>query len=166
MSDKVIIAGKLCGWQVSDLHVGISIDAPMIEGDWAALSGRRVRVTVEVVEPDPEPRCPFCGGRIKIEDESEIGIDYKITGFSAVCQECPALGYGPTRQAALDALAEWLKPCPRCGGKAEYLNNGREGVDLRYWVICRNDECSVHSFQFTTKPAAAQWWNKREGRHG
>jgi hypothetical protein len=243
MGDKVVVEGKLSNWQSSPLHVGISVNDPTVEGDWAALSGRQVRVTVEVVEPEstegqeqldrlkeqrcchcghqrlgitisgatldespayavyckechrtladykpspkeavdwyfyvyrpePEPRCPFCGGKIKVEDESEVGIDYKITGFSAVCQECPALGCGPTRQAALDALAEWLAPCPRCGGKAEYrcdwyLKPYKYSEKCySYWVVCANRGCGIRSPRCDSKPAAAQWWNEREGQHG
>ncbi len=155
---KVIIEGKLCGWQVSDLHVGISIDAPMIEGDWAALSGRRVRVTVEAVEP--EPRCPHCGGVLDWSALMSCPMQHE-----ARCRDCSALGWGKTKEAALDALAEWLAPCSRCGGKARIYQTGRQ--PLMFGVECSNPLCQLRlpSNQINAA-AAALWWNEREGQHG
>ena len=171
MSGKVVIAGKLMQWQVSDLHVGISIDAPTVEGDFAPLSGRRVRVMVELA-PEPEPRCPFCGGKVRqdtrvCEGESHwASWDVKCI---ARCCQCDAYGEGPTHQAALDDLAEWLDVCPRCGGRAEYksdwyLRPDKDGRCYWHWVVCTNKKCCIRSPLCDTKLAVAQWWYKREGR--
>jgi hypothetical protein len=222
MSDRVIIEGLLSSWQSSPLHVGISVNDPTLEGDFAAFSGRRVRVMVEAVAeladrlagrkckrcggalsvhespfgtyytvlcshcrvfgnpqaatPDaaidaylaaqkPEPRCPHCGGEIQ-----ECHCEYKcVTGkltdlYEARCwRGCGAHGSGPTRQTALDARAEYLAPCPRCGGKAEYRAQcNEEGTPNGWWrVRCTNDECKIVSPMFLVKAFAGQWWHKR-----
>ena len=149
MSDKVVFEGLLSSWQSSPLHVGISVNDPMLEGDFAPLSGRRVRVTVEAIAP--EPRCPHCGGKVYITQV--LGND-QLLRYMAGCN-CGAHGEGPTRQAALDALAEYLAPCPRCGGKAEYVQFMSVG---RILAKCA---CGLQSPVFTDKPKTAQWWNKR-----
>jgi hypothetical protein len=216
---KVIFEGVLSSWQSSPLHVGISVNDPALEGDFAALSGRRVRVTVEAIEPEVgdrlagckckecggplsvrdyteghtyikypyvvwckhcnrargsyaesadaaidaylaaqkvEPRCPHCGGKVYITQV--LGND-QLLRYMAGCN-CGAHGEGPTRQAALDALAEYLAPCPRCGGKAEYVQFMSVG---RILAKCA---CGLQSPVFTDKPKTAQWWNKREAQHG
>lgn len=164
MSDKVVIEGVLCSWQSSDLHVGISINGPSLQGDWTPLSGQRVRVTVDLV-PEPEPRCPFCGGEVTT---ALLWCGSKT--WLVNCCECDAKAEAPTKEAALDALAEWLDVCPRCGGRAEYKNDwymipGEEGrIRYWHWAICTDKKCGIRSLQCDSKAAAAQWWNKREGR--
>lgn len=231
MSDKVVIEGMLSSWRYGPEFVGISINGQTVEGDWATVSGRRVRVMVEVIEAEPtdrlagckckecggplcvhnhtehhtyveypyavwcnhcgkpvgphdttaaaaidaylaylarlaqqkpEPRCPFCGGEIEETPFYHFDGDrmYAVSQ-TAKCLQCGAHGEGKTRQAALDALAEWLKPCPRCGGKAEYKGGHVWGNDVWY-VKCSSEDCGIESTRvFSTKPAAAQWWNKR-----
>jgi hypothetical protein len=148
----------------------------VLRENWAAIhdaSGRRVRVTVELApEPEPEPRCPFCGGKVRqdtrvCEGESHwASWDVKCI---ARCCQCDAYGEGPTHQAALDDLAEWLDVCPRCGGKAEYKNDwymipGEEGrIRYWHWAICTDKKCGVRSPQCDSKPEVAQWWYKRRG---
>ena len=166
MSGKVVIAGKLMQWQVSDLHVGISIDAPTVEGDFAP-PGRRVRVMVEAIES--EPRCPCCGGEIAFDVILATAFGQE-SRYNARCLKCGAHGEGETKQAALDALAEWLGACPRCGGKAEYKSDWYmmpwqdRKIHYWYWAVCTDKECGVRSSQCDTKRAVAAWWNKREGR--
>jgi len=213
---KVVIEGMLSSWRYGPEFVGISINGQTVEGDWATVSGRRVRVTVELApepESEPESRCPHCGGRAIFDtrvctgkspyDAWEVTYIAKCRGCGAygegethqaaldalkawqptpkcpfcggdvwdiwvsrenvkrvgvACSKCDAHGEGPTRQAALDALAEWLDVCPRCGGRAEY------GGERRYFIECTNPECVLSSPLFDTKRAAAQWWDKREGR--
>jgi hypothetical protein len=125
-----------------------------------------------LAQQKPEPRCPFCGGKVRqdtrvCEGESHwASWDVKCI---ARCCQCDAYGEGPTHQAALDDLAEWLDVCPRCGGKAEYKNDwymipGEEGrIRYWHWAICTDKKCGVRSPQCDSKPEVAQWWYKRRG---
>jgi DnaJ-class molecular chaperone len=76
----------------------------------------------------------------------------------ARCRDCSALGWGKTKEAALDALAEWLDVCPRCGGKAKYIG------EREHFIECANPECTLTSPLFHTKRDAAAWWNERAAR--
>jgi len=227
----VIIEGVLAGWQYGTPLKLYLEDKTCLSGDdcFSKLSGRRVRVMVEVIEAEPTDRlagckCKECGGRLCVHNHTEhhtyVEYPYAVwcnhcgkpvgphdtTAAAAIdaylaylarlaqqkpeprcphcggaldwsalmscpmqhearCRDCSALGWGKTKEAALDALAEWLKPCPRCGGKAEYKGGHVWGNDVWY-VKCSSEDCGIESTRvFSTKPAAAQWWNKREGQH-
>lgn len=62
-----------------------------------------------------------------------------------------------------------LKPCPFCGGEAEFSNNGLDMVstpkdDDQVWDIwCCNEDCwlSEGADWCLTKKFAAKLWNKR-----
>ena len=53
-----------------------------------------------------------------------------------------------------------LKPCPFCGAKAEFVDNG-------YWcvVICSKCDATsksvMHSTDYAAKVKAAELWNRR-----
>jgi len=58
-----------------------------------------------------------------------------------------------------------LKPCPFCGGKAEWIYRDwnpdtEEGDDGCGWVKCMNPECSVEIFDCLIEDAVERW-NKR-----
>jgi hypothetical protein len=281
---KVVIEGELCSWMAGEPFATVMVKNPSYPSrpcseDWASLSGRRVRVTVEAIEPEVgdrlagckckecggplsvrdyteghtyikypyvvwckhcnrergsyaesadaaidaylaaqkvEPRCPHCGGKIAMLDLTiGVGPD-KGAAWAALCKcgahgdgvtkkaaldalrawkiepKCPfcggkvwftahtwetvgkgpckvdcacgAHGEGKTVQAALDALVEYLAPCPRCGKGAgyrgeRYMRNGKES--WKWSAMCADIDCGIHSPQYDTKAAAAQWWNKR-----
>ena len=65
-----------------------------------------------------------------------------------------------------EKLAERLKPCPFCGGKASIrqttpLTGGtsRETGYGGYFVMC--DWCMTSSNNYSTEQAAAEHWNRR-----
>jgi hypothetical protein len=109
-------------------------------------------------KPEPAPRCPFCGGKVAVEPQ--FGV------YVALCR-CGAIGKGPTAYAALAAQAEYLAGCPRCGEPGEYRAQCYDdGTPDGHWrVRCHSEGCGIVSPRFRTKPAVAQWWNKREGQH-
>lgn len=51
-------------------------------------------------------------------------------------------------------MTEELKPCPFCGGKAEFENDNGE-----WFVFC--EKCGSMTVPFETKPEAKETWNNR-----
>ncbi len=184
------LIGKLINWQTSLLHVGLSLDDPTYaEGydDWAALSGQRVRVTVEVIEAEPTDRlagckCKECGGPLCVHNHTEHHT-YVEYPYAVWCNHCgkPVGPHDTTAAAAIDAydayLARLAQPepsprCPHCGGKVR-VNGPFLELWVKYEAFCTNwAECAAHGAGPTReaaldalaewlKPAAAQWWNKR-----
>lgn len=52
-------------------------------------------------------------------------------------------------------MTEELKPCPFCGGKAEFENDNGE-----WFVFC--EKCGSMTVLFETKPEAKEAWNTRQ----
>lgn len=144
--------GSNCGNSI--LSLSLSNAAGFPDDAVARLSGRRVRVFIAAL-PEPEPRCPFCGGVIALAH-----FDDKQPSHLALCK-CGAHGSGATREAALIALAEWLRSCPRCMGEAEYV----QAEDRGWLVRCKSPLCKIGLMgpSFAAKSSAALWWNKRQG---
>lgn len=57
-------------------------------------------------------------------------------------------------------LEEKLKPCPFCGGKAEYYGE----CDM-LWVRCSNEDCQAQTIKKFDEPedAATEWNNRHDG---
>ena len=63
-----------------------------------------------------------------------------------------------------------LKPCPFCGGEAEMLIGGAEGIGVvyqAYWIACKKcgaqtTKIKVSSY-YTAENCAILAWNMREG---
>lgn len=51
-------------------------------------------------------------------------------------------------------MTDELKPCPFCGGKAEFENDNEE-----WFVFC--EKCGSMTVLFETKPEAKEAWNAR-----
>ena len=127
----------------------------VVVGPYMLTAGMAIDAYLAAQKAELEPRCPHCGGKVYITQV--LGND-QLLRYMAGCN-CGAHGEGPTRQAALDALAEWLDKCPRCGGKAAIYYP--EESFQHFVARC---ECGLESPKFDSERAAAQWWNKREAR--
>ena len=60
-------------------------------------------------------------------------------------------------------LIEWLKPCPFCGGDAEFANSVFWGCEL-FKVRCgHKDKCLIlpETGAYFIKQQAAEAWNRR-----
>lgn len=53
-----------------------------------------------------------------------------------------------------------LKPCPFCGGKADFATWIFEGGKKEYSVMC--DDCDADVYSCETKEEAAEKWNRRD----
>lgn len=58
-----------------------------------------------------------------------------------------------------------IKSCPFCGGKAELITRQGKTYDGRvydcYRVTCKNVDCEVTTFDFSTPKKAVRVWNRR-----
>lgn len=58
-----------------------------------------------------------------------------------------------------------IKSCPFCGGEAELITRQGKTYDGRvydcYRVTCKNVDCEVTTFDFSTPKKAVRVWNRR-----
>lgn len=60
----------------------------------------------------------------------------------------------------MSAAEVGLKPCPLCGGKAEFWRAHAENPRRKAWVACLNG-CLVMTKEHDTTEAAIAAWNRR-----
>lgn len=51
------------------------------------------------------------------------------------------------------------KPCPFCGCQPSILMSATK---IAYKAVCKNKDCPVESFWYTSPGEALAWWNKRK----
>jgi hypothetical protein len=63
-------------------------------------------------------------------------------------------------------VSDDLKPCPFCGGEAEYGSHqrGSPGAwenETDHWVFCTSEGCCVHMGMYESTHQATAAWNTR-----
>lgn len=107
--------------------------------------------------------CPFCGGKIKIEDSGHDDGSVSIR-----CTSCGLLGghYDDGDQAkyVMSSRAENsdFLPCPLCGNPPIIFSEGSKGAMAQ----CNN--CYIDMTSFVSREDLREMWNNRKGtsKHG
>lgn len=62
-------------------------------------------------------------------------------------------------------MANGLKPCPFCGGKAKIIDFMNYDYEKRFEAYCSNFDCPImpHTRECLTKYSAIEAWNRRVG---
>lgn len=74
-------------------------------------------------------------------------------------------GQGPKQRTVRPLPA--LKPCPFCGGRAEFIGYTRPTMGTRWTLVCAGKTphvlggCGLHFREQTTKHKVAKAWNTR-----
>lgn len=58
-------------------------------------------------------------------------------------------------------MSEKLKPCPFCGGKAEFVIYWGGFTARRFISVVRCTKCRANSGEWKQKPKAIKAWNRR-----
>ena len=66
-------------------------------------------------------------------------------------------------------MSDELKPCPFCGGEAEYFSRPNTlfmwAHEVDHWVSCASDDCLADMGLYAEKDRAIAAWNRRADLH-